>query len=121
VDRLPEPERLPDWLTQADLDHYTEVFGRTGFTGGLSWYRNFDRNWELTADLAGARVEVPALFVAGAADPVLAMVPPDRMGESVTDLRGTVIVPGAGHWVQQERPAEVNAALLEFLAGLELR
>jgi pimeloyl-ACP methyl ester carboxylesterase len=118
VERLPEPERLPDWLTRADLDHYVEVFSRTGFTGGLQWYRNFDRNWELTAGLAGARVEVPALFVAGAGDPVLAMVPPDAMEGWVTDLRGRVIVPGAGHWVQQERPGEVNAALLEFLDGL---
>ena len=115
VDRLPEPERLPAWLTQEDVDHYAGVFARTGFTGGLNWYRNFDRNWELTANLAGARVEVPALFVAGAGDPVLRMVPPDRMSQWVPDLRGTILLPGAGHWIQQERPDEVNAALLHFL------
>lgn len=119
VERLPEPERLPDWLPQADLDHYAEAFSRTGFTGGLNWYRNFDRNWELTPELAGARVEVPALFVAGAGDPVLAMTPVGEMEAWVTDLRGVVILPGAGHWVQQERPAEVNGALLEFLARLD--
>jgi pimeloyl-ACP methyl ester carboxylesterase len=121
VERLPEPEGLPAWLAQADLDHYAEVFGRTGFTGGLSWYRNFDRNWELTPELAGAKVEVPALFVAGAGDAVLAMAPVDHLKEWVTDLRGTVIIPGAGHWVQQERPTEVNAAVLDFLSGLNLR
>jgi len=119
VARLPEPERLPDWLSQADLDHYSAVFSRTGFTGGLNWYRNFDRNWELTPDLAGARIEVPALFVAGAGDPVLGMAPLDAMRAHTADLRGVVMVPGAGHWVQQEEPAVVNAALLEFLAGLE--
>jgi len=118
VDRLPEPAGLPAWLSQTDLDHYASVFARTGFTGGLNWYRNFDRNWELTPELAGARVEVPALFVAGAGDPVLAMASLDPMRERVTDLRGVVLVPGAGHWVQQEAPEAVNAALLEFLAGL---
>jgi pimeloyl-ACP methyl ester carboxylesterase len=119
VERLPDPDRLPDWLPRADLDHYVSVFTRTGFTGGLNWYRNFDRNWELTPELAGARVEVPALFIAGEADPVLAMVPPASMDGTVTDLRDVVLIPGAGHWVQQERPAEVNAALLAFLAGLD--
>jgi pimeloyl-ACP methyl ester carboxylesterase len=119
LERLPEPDRLPDWLPRADLDHYAEVFARTGFTGGLNWYRNFDRNWELTPELAGARVQVPALFVAGAGDPVLAMTPVDGMEAWVTDLRGVVILPGAGHWCQQERPAEVNDALMRFLAGLD--
>jgi pimeloyl-ACP methyl ester carboxylesterase len=118
VERLPEAGALPDWLSPADLDHYAAVFARTGFTGGLNWYRNFDRNWELTPELAGARVDVPALFVVGTGDPVLRMAPLDAMRELVTDLR-IVEVPGAGHWVQQERPEAVNAALLEFLARLD--
>ncbi|HEY7200263.1 MAG TPA: alpha/beta hydrolase [Candidatus Dormibacteraeota bacterium] len=119
VDRLPEPPGLPAWLPQADLDHYAEVFSRTGFTGGLNWYRNFDRNWELTPGLAGGRVEVPAAFIAGTADPVLAMVPPQSMDGWLADPRGVTLVDGAGHWIQQERPAEVNEALLTFLAGLD--
>jgi pimeloyl-ACP methyl ester carboxylesterase len=119
VERLPEPDGLPGWLSQAELDHYAETFTRTGFTGGLNWYRNFDRNWELTPELDGAKVEVPALFIAGAGDPVVRMTTLDAMRESVTDLRGVVQVPGAGHWVQQEKPEAVNAALLEFLAGLD--
>jgi pimeloyl-ACP methyl ester carboxylesterase len=118
VERLPEPDSLPGWLTQDVLDHFVAEFARTGFTGGLNWYRNFDRNWELTAELAGAKVTVPALFVAGALDPTLAIVPRDRLAEYVPDLRGEVFIDGAGHWVQQERPAEVNDALLGFLAGL---
>jgi pimeloyl-ACP methyl ester carboxylesterase len=119
LDRLPEPDGLPDWLTQQDLDHYAEVFGRTGYTGGLNWYRNFDRNWELTSAYAGARVEVPALYIGGARDPVVFAWPPDGMREWVDDLRDLVVLPDAGHWIQQERPAEVNAALLDFLAGLD--
>jgi len=118
IDRLPEPDRLPDWLTQAELDHYVEVFRETGFTGGINWYRNFDRNWALTPQLAGARVEVPSFFVAGADDPVLAMSPPDGQERWLADHRGSVIVPGAGHWVQQEAPGAVNEALLGFLGQL---
>jgi pimeloyl-ACP methyl ester carboxylesterase len=118
VDRFPEPDDLPEWLTQQELDFYIAEFSRTGFTGGLNWYRNFDRNHELTPHLAGAKIEAPSLFIGGALDPVLRMVPPERQDGWLTDHRGNVLVPDAGHWVQQEKPAEVNAALLEFLAGI---
>ena len=118
IERLPEPERLPDWLAEEELGHYAAEFARTGFTGGLNWYRNLDRNWELTAGLAGAKVEVPSLFVGGSEDPVLVMSPPALMDGWLADHRGTVLVEGAGHWVQQERPDRVNAALLAFLEQL---
>jgi pimeloyl-ACP methyl ester carboxylesterase len=119
VDRLPEPKELPSWLSQDELDHYVAEFMRTGFTGGINWYRNFDRNWMLTERIAGKKVELPSLFIGGALDPVLLMSPPAGMEEWLTDHRGSVIVARAGHWVQQEKPAEVNAALLSFLAGLD--
>jgi pimeloyl-ACP methyl ester carboxylesterase len=115
VDRMPEPDGLPDWLSAAELDHYVEEFRRTGFTGGLNWYRNLDRNWETTGELAGATVGVPSLFVGGALDPVLLMSPPAAAHGSLRDHRGDVVVDGAGHWVQQEAPGEVNAALVRFL------
>lgn len=119
VERLPEPGSLPAWLSPAEFDHYVDVFTRTGFTGGLNWYRNFDLNWALTAEFADAHVAVPAAFVAGAADPVLLMAPADVMRSYCADLRGFTIVQGAGHWIQQEAPAEANAALLEFAGGLD--
>jgi pimeloyl-ACP methyl ester carboxylesterase len=115
IPRLPEPSALPDWLSQAELDHYVAEFTRTGFTGGINWYRNLDRNWSLTEDLADAKVTPPALFIAGGADPVLMMASLDAMHESVPDLRGSVIIEGAGHWVQQETPDAVNAPLLDFI------
>jgi pimeloyl-ACP methyl ester carboxylesterase len=115
VDRMPEPERLPDWLSQDDLDHYVAAFSFTGFTGGINWYRNLDRNWELLEPVADRHVTMPSLFVAGASDPVLLMMPPAAMDGWVDDHRGTVLVDGAGHWVQQEKPREVNAALVEFV------
>jgi pimeloyl-ACP methyl ester carboxylesterase len=118
VERMPEPEGLPDWLTQEELDHYVAEFSRTGFTGGLNWYRNMDRNWQLTEHVGGAKVEVPSLFVGGSLDPVLLMSPPSVMDGWLTDHRGTVLVDDAGHWVQQEKPDAVNAALLEFLAPM---
>jgi pimeloyl-ACP methyl ester carboxylesterase len=118
------PEQLPltDWLTQADIDFYAAEFARTGFRGGLNWYRNFDRNWELTAAFAGVTVRQPALFIAGAYDAVirgpvgeaaLAQLP-----QVVPGLRRQVLIPGAGHWVNQERPDEVNAELVRFLREL---
>jgi epoxide hydrolase A/B len=121
VERLPEAGALPAWLTQAELDHYVEEFARTGFTGGINWYRNFDRNWALTEHLDGAKVTVPSLFIGGTLDPVLLMTPPASMDGWVTDHRGNVLVEGAGHWVQQEEPEAVNAALLDFLGQLQIR
>ena len=94
-------------------------FSRTGFTGGLNWYRNMDRNWSLTEHVAGGKVEVPSLFIGGSLDPVVRMTPPDRFLDSLGDHRGTVLVEGAGHWVQQEKPDEVNAALVQFVHELD--
>jgi pimeloyl-ACP methyl ester carboxylesterase len=120
VDRLPDVEVLPDWLSEDELDHYIEVFARTGFTGPLNWYRNFDRNWKLTADFPAATITVPSLFIAGTADPVLAFTPRHRVHEVVSGAYREVLIDGAGHWIQQERPREVNEALLSFLSGLDL-
>lgn len=119
VDRLPRPESLPAWLPAEDLDRYVDAFSAGGFTGPINWYRNFDRNWERTEDLAGAHVGVPALFITGANDPVAVMAPAAVMDGWVDDLRGTVVIDGAGHWVQQEKPDEVNAALMAFLRSLD--
>lgn len=118
IDRLPEPVELPPWISQDELDHYIREFTRTGFTGGLNWYRNFDRNWETTAELAGATTSAPSLFIAGTADPGLSFTRADRASEVLVGPYRTVMIDGAGHWLQQERPDEVNTALLEFLGGL---
>ncbi len=120
LDGLVDPERLPAWITEADLDFYTREFQRAGFRGGLNWYRNLDRTWELMAAWQDAKVTPPALFVAGDRDLVIRSMPSalDRLPETVPNLRRSVILPGCGHWTQQERPAEVNAALVEFLKSL---
>ena len=123
LDVLPEPPALPwPWLSQSEFDHYVDEFTRTGFTGGLNWYRAEDSVWEQNAALHDVPIEVPTVFVAGAKDPVLEMMGRDPFGvmrELVPGLVGTHVVDGAGHFVQMEKPAEVNALWLGFLAGLE--
>lgn len=116
IDRLAEPEHLPDWLTAAELDHYAQEFTRTGFTGALNWYRNFERNWDIMGAPVADTITVPALFIGGTDDPVLKFTRIDRAGEVVTGPYRQVMLDGAGHWIQQERPDEVNAELLDFLS-----
>ena len=122
LSRLTNPPSLPHWLTEADVDFYVSEFARTGFRGGLNWYRNIDRNWELLAPFAGTRVTVPALYVSGDRDLVLSFRGMDQvianLSKPVPQLRGTLLLPGCGHWTQQERPREVNRAVLDFVRRL---
>ncbi|MEV6220016.1 alpha/beta hydrolase [Nocardia fluminea] len=104
---------LPDWLGPAEFDYYVQAFTETGFTGGLNYYRNLDRSWERTAQLAD-EITQPSLFIGGSADPVIAFTPIAKMPAVLTDLRRSLIIDGAGHWIQQQRPAEVNAVLIDF-------
>ena len=122
LDGHSDPKQLPHWLTEHDLDTFVSAHERTGFRGGLSWYRNMSRNWELSAPWQGAKIVQPALFIAGSLDPVnfgrrgvQAMA---NMEVAVPHLR-KLIIDGAGHWIQQERPHEVNRALIEFLSSLD--
>jgi epoxide hydrolase A/B len=116
--RLVVPKDLPAWLREEDVDKMVSEYRRTGFRGGLNWYRNIDRNWELTAPWHHAQIGQPALFIAGTRDPVIAgkrgEIAIEQMAKAVPGVR-KVLIEGAGHWIQQERPHEVNAALLEFL------
>jgi epoxide hydrolase A/B len=116
------PPPLPAWLTEADVDFYTAEFTRTGFRGGLNWYRNIDRNWELLAPFDRLKVSVPALYVAGERDPVIKFPGMDRhladLAKLVPQLRRTIILPGCGHLTQEERAGEVNTAMIDFLRGL---
>jgi pimeloyl-ACP methyl ester carboxylesterase len=113
------PATLPAWLTEADVTFYAGEFRRSGFRGGLNWYRNIDRNWELMAPWSGAKVTVPALYVYGDRDLVVTFRGMDQLLPAlkhfVPELRQTIMLPGCGHWTQQERPREVNTAMLQFL------
>jgi pimeloyl-ACP methyl ester carboxylesterase len=116
------PATLPPWLSEADVDFYGAEFKRSGFRGGLNYYRNIDRNWELQGSLAGAVVTIPALYVAGDRDLVVSFPGTDRLLANlktfVPALQRIQMIPGCGHWTQQERPDEVNAAIIDFLRTL---
>jgi pimeloyl-ACP methyl ester carboxylesterase len=110
---------LPDWLSEADLTYFSEAYRKSGFRGGLNWYRNIDRNWELTAPWQGAQIRQPSLFIAGSSDSVITgLIGAKRVADMervLPGLRQKLIIDGAGHWIQQERADEVNAALIAFL------
>lgn len=119
---LPDPHEMPGWFTAADLDAYMKAFTASGWRGGLNYYRNLDRNWQLQAALAGAKVNVPALFMAGERDTGLS-IPGMReiieaMPALVPGLTEKIIVPGSGHWLPQERPDVVNDALVRFARSI---
>ena len=119
-DRFHRPDTLPAWLTEADIDVYASEFEHSGFRGPLNRYRNVDRDWEDLAAWRGASIDVPALFIGGDRDgptvwgaPAIAAFP-----QTLPKLHRSIILEGCGHWTQQERPDEVNEALLDFLGSL---
>ncbi len=122
IPRIGEPTDFPPWITSEELDYYVAEFTRTGFRGGINYYRNFHRNWEMTPELRGELVPQPAMFIAGDGDPVIAGATQEvlaaGLSRAAAEPRGAHVLAGAGHWVQQQKPDEVNRLLLEFLAGL---
>ncbi|CAH0284003.1 Epoxide hydrolase A [Agrobacterium fabrum] len=122
LESLPEPAALPDWLPAPDFDRMVRDFQASGFRGGLNYYRNLDRNWELQRLAAGLKITVPALFMIGERDTGLSIPGMDQiiaeMPTLVPDLRGLHTISGAGHWLQQERPKEVSTAILRFLESI---
>ena len=116
------PATLPAWLSETDIDFYAAEFERSGFRGPLNYYRNIDRNWELMAAFAGMPVTAPALYVAGDRDMVVSFPGTDQLlanlKQYVPALRDIQMLPGCGHWTQQERPSEVNATIIDFVRSL---
>lgn len=119
-DRFSFPDPLPAWLTEADLDVYTSEFEHSGLRGPLNRYRNVDRDFEDLAAFRGARIDVPSLFIGGDRDgPTIWGAPAiAAFAHTLPQLRGSTVLPGCGHWTQQERPDEVNALLVDFLRSL---
>ena len=119
---MAEPEILPDWLEGDLLAVYEAEFRRTGFRGGLNWYRNISRSWELLSPWRGAVIHQPSMFIAGTRDGVLqfpaSRAQIDRFGRTLPGLRGCHLIEGAGHWIQRERTEVVNHLLVDFLKGL---
>ena len=120
LDSIDDAATLPPWMTADHFQEYVDAFAAAGFDGPLNWYRALDLNWSLTAFLQDQRVLVPALFVVGENDPVrhYAGRQEATLKDWVPKLTRMEVLPGAGHWIQQERAEAVNALLLDFLAGL---
>ena len=122
IGRLGAPMGLPDWLLQEDLDYVVSQFENSGFRGGMNYYRNFHRNWEITEHLQGAKIKIPVLFIAGSRDMVIAGAEKESLTATISrateDLRDVVLIPEIGHWVQQEAPKEVNQAISDFLTEI---
>jgi pimeloyl-ACP methyl ester carboxylesterase len=119
LDLFPEPARLPTWLRGMDVERYALDIGAAGFTGGLNYFRNMDRNWTLLAPFDGRYPTMPGLYIGGSLDPVVrapgARESIDAMAGAWPNFEPPIILPGCGHWTQQERPEQVNAALIQFL------
>lgn len=120
TDQLVVPDTLPSWLPEADLAFYASELSRTGFRGGLNWYRNLNRLPDILGPFVGATIDQPALYMAGEHDLIAGNTPQAIAGlpAAVPGLRDVHVLPGAGHWLQQERPTEVNDALVAFLTSL---
>ena len=117
-----DPAQTPAWVHQGDLAYAIAEFTRTGFLGGMNWYRSLHHSWEVMAPWRGLAIQQPSLFIAGDRDDVLkfptSAASIKRFDKTLPGLRGSHILPGAGHWVQRERAADVNALLIDFLRGL---
>lgn len=117
---LPNPETLPSWLSESDLDFYTDEFTRSGMRGPLNYYRNHDLAWKLTEG-GPEQIDQPAFFLAGLKDGVILMAAEayQAMPAFVRDLRINELIPGIGHWTQQEAPEKSNEIILRFLRELD--
>lgn len=118
--QLVVPETLPRWLTEQDLQFYVNEFADSGFRGGLNWYRNIYRIPGILAPFVGATINQPSLYLYGEYDLIAGNTPEalDALGNRLPNLKDVIKIEGAGHWLQQEKPDQVNAALIEFLDSL---
>ncbi|KAL5701331.1 hypothetical protein ACHQM5_026677 [Ranunculus cassubicifolius] len=115
------PPPLPSWLSQEDIDYYASKFNQKGFTGPLNYYRNFDTNWELTAPYTGAQIKVPTKFITGNEDMVYTTpghkeyIHGNAFKEDVPFLQDVIVMEGAGHFINQEKPDEITKHIYEFI------
>ncbi|MEX0339830.1 MAG: alpha/beta fold hydrolase [Arenibacterium sp.] len=122
LDALEDPEVFPEWMSDADLDYYTQNFAQSGFRGAINRYRNMQADYDNLPDIGTNRIKPPACFIGGGKDAVRGFIPGHDMyanaGALCDDMRLSKVIDGKGHWIQQEAAEEVTALLLEFLKSL---
>ena len=114
------PKSLPPWLTEQDIQFYANEFADSGFRGGINWYRNIFRIPGILAPFVGAKINQPSLYLYGEYDLIAGNKPEtvDALSNRLPNLKDVIKILGAGHWLQQEKPDQVSAALIKFLDGL---
>ena len=115
LDGFPEPPTLPAWLSQEDLDYYVAAYQKTRITGALGFYRNMENDYPSLVEIYKKGIHQPVLFIGGGEEPAVKYGKLDLMKEALPNFREALVLPGCGHWLQQERSKEVNAALINFL------
>jgi pimeloyl-ACP methyl ester carboxylesterase len=115
LDIFPDTQSLPSWLSQEDLDYYVNAYKRTGITPALNFYRNSDADYPRLKEAYRKGIKQPVLFIGGGAEAAVRFGSTEPMKAALPNLRKILIIPGCGHWLQQERPDEVNTAIIEFL------
>ena len=117
-----DPDPFPKWLTAEDIQTYSEAFERGGFRGPLNRYRAQRIDVKDLVEIRGQTIKQPTCFIGGEKDAARHFMPGYDLyaiaGRACDDFRGSTIIGGIGHWVQQEAPTETNVALEKFLASL---
>jgi len=120
LDGFPEPSKLPAWLSQQDLDYYVAAYQKTGITGALGFYRNMENDYPALKEIYKNGIRQPVLFIGGGEETAVKNGKLDLMKEGLPNFKGIVVLQGCGHWLQQERPQAVNAAIIDFLQSQHL-
>ncbi|KAL4378049.1 hypothetical protein GQ457_02G002470 [Hibiscus cannabinus] len=118
---MPDPPPLPSWISEQDIHYFANKFNRTGFTGGLNYYRAMDRNWELTAPWTGLQIKVPVKFIVGDLDityhipGVKEYIHGGGFKKDVPFLQEVVVMEGVAHFINQEKPEEISMHIYDFI------
>jgi len=118
LDGFPEPDRLPSWLSHDALNYYTAAYRKTGITGALGFYRNMEGDYRTLKKIYEKKIDQPVLFIGGGEEPAVKYGKLDLMKDALPNFRKSIVLPGCGHWLQQERTEEVNEYIIEFLGTL---
>ena len=122
LDRIGAPKSPPDWIAPEEVDYFVQSFERTGFLGGLNYYRNLDRSWELLREAGPKQMPRPALFISGTREFSIAGRTPENLHaamSAVTPDMEVRMIPDGGHWIMDEKTQAFNAILIDFLNDLK--